>query len=309
MKYEEWLENWLRNYVEPTAKQRTYARYSEMVRRHIVPKLGSFELFELTPYRLQCFVTDMLSGGNLVTGRGLSANSVNILITVVQSSLKAACSLGYIEDYTAGKLKRPRPKERGVECFSLCEQKKIEGYILSSGNERLLGILICLYTGLRLGEILSLEWMDVDFLKSEINVNKSCHYAKDSGGAFGRITGTPKTISSIRIIPIPRQLVPILEQMKRKSLSIHVISKGEKSISCRAYQRSFETLLRNLCIPHRGFHSLRHTFATRALECGMDVKTLAEILGHKNPTITLTRYVHSLMEHKKDMMNLVGGLL
>ena len=74
-------------------------------------------------------------------------------------------------------------------------------------------------------------------------------------------------------------------------------------------KRSFELLLEKLEISHRGFHSLRHTFATRALECGMDVKTLSEILGHKSPTVTLNRYAHSLMEHKKDMMNRLGKLL
>jgi integrase len=77
----------------------------------------------------------------------------------------------------------------------------------------------------------------------------------------------------------------------------------------RSYQRTFESLLIKLNIPHKGFHALRHTFATRALECGMDVKTLSEILGHKNPTITLNRYVHSLLEHKTEMMNRLGKLL
>ena len=77
----------------------------------------------------------------------------------------------------------------------------------------------------------------------------------------------------------------------------------------RSYQYSFSLLLRRIGVPHRGFHALRHTFATRALECGMDVKTLAEILGHKNPTVTLNRYVHSLMPHKHEMMNRLGKLL
>ena len=77
----------------------------------------------------------------------------------------------------------------------------------------------------------------------------------------------------------------------------------------RAYQRSFEICLKNLGIPHKGFHALRHTFATRAIECGMDVKTLSEILGHKNATVTLNKYVHSFMEHKKEMMNKLGRML
>ena len=96
-----------------------------------------------------------------------------------------------------------------------------------------------------------------------------------------------------------------LQEMRRRSKSNLVIS-GEKQLFVRSYQRSFELLLKNLGIPRRGFHALRHTFATRAIECGMDVKTLSETLGHKNASITLNRYVHSLMEHKHSMMDKVG---
>lgn len=78
--------------------------------------------------------------------------------------------------------------------------------------------------------------------------------------------------------------------------------------TARSYQRTFELLQKRLHIGRKGFHSLRHTFATRALECGMDVKTLSEILGHKNATVTLNRYAHSLMEHKQDMMNKLGKI-
>ena len=97
--------------------------------------------------------------------------------------------------------------------------------------------------------------------------------------------------------------------MKKKSKSEFVIADGEKSVFMRSYQRTFELLLKKLNLPHKGFHSLRHTFATRALECGMDVKTLSEILGHKNAAITLNRYAHSLWEHKFEMMNKLGKLL
>ena len=90
----------------------------------------------------------------------------------------------------------------------------------------------------------------------------------------------------------------------KRTSNCHFVSAKGNAVSVRSYQRSFELLLRHLNIAHKGFHSLRHTIATRALECGMDVKTLSEILGHKNPTVTLNHYVHSLMEHKQeDMMN------
>lgn len=309
MKYKECLNDWLDNYIRPMSKERTYTRYYEIVHQHIIPYLGDYELNELTPINIQKFVTYLSQSGNLKTGAGLSPNSVNAIITVVQGSLETANRIGLSNEYMADKVKRPKISEKEIECFSSVEQKKIEQYITGKDKPKLFGIFLCLYTGLRIGELLALEWTDIDFAKGELRVNKTCHDGRNRDGVFARITDVPKTQSSIRTIPLPKQLMPLLREAKKKSHSIYIVSSGEKPISIRSYQRTFAMLQDNLDIPHRGFHSLRHTFATRALECGMDVKTLSEILGHKNPTVTLNRYVHSMMDHKKDMMNRLGKLL
>lgn len=309
MNYKDWLNIWLDNAVKPTAKARTYARYKEIIDGHIVPKLGEYELNVLTPLLLQRFVTELLQSGNLVTGKGLSANSVNTIITVLQNSLKAAMVFGELKEYTADKIKRPKAKENEVSCFSLVEQRKIEQEILQGKKDKLYGIILCLYTGLRIGELLALTWNDMDFAKGTLTVSKSCHYGKGKNGKFERCTELPKTITSRRTIPIPKQMLAILKDIKKRSESEYVIASRADPVSVRSYQRSFALLLQRLKVPHKGFHALRHTFATRALECGMDVKTLSEILGHKNASITLNRYVHSLMEHKQEMMNKVGKLL
>lgn len=309
MKYKEWLEEWLDNYIKPTAKERTYTRYYEIVHQHISPHLGEYELNDLTPIVIQKFVTHLSQCGNLKTGAGLSPNSVNSIITVIQGSLETANRIGLSDEYTADKIKRPKITEKQVSCFTPAEQKQIEQAVMNDKKIKMFGILLCLYSGLRVGEVLALEWTDIDFVKSELTVNKTCHDGKDKDGKFCRVTDTPKTESSRRVIPIPKQLLPHLREVKKKSSSKYVVSNGEKIISVRSYQKTFTSLLKRLGIQHKGFHSLRHTFATRALECGMDIKTLSEILGHKNPTITLNRYVHSLMEHKKEMMNKLGKLL
>ena len=283
---------------------RTYERYRLIVEQHIKDKIGGIELNNLSPLALQSFITELLQSGNKRTGKGLSANSVNAVISVIQSSLKAAHMLGLIKEYTADKLKRPKLKEKPVECFTLAEQKQIEQAVLNGKKDKLYGILLCLYSGLRIGELIALQWTDIDLAKGILTVSKSCHDSKD-----GLIIDEPKTQSSRRMIPLPKQLLPILKGIKKKSRSPFVVSANGKPVSVRSYQRSFELLLKRLYIPHKGFHSLRHTFATRAIECGMDVKTLSEILGHKNPTVTLNRYAHSLMEHKQDMMNRLGKLL
>ena len=304
MKYKDWLTQWLENYVYPSVKARTFERYKLIVERHIKEKLGGTELSELSLLALQSFITELLQGGNKKTDGGLAANSVNAVISVIQSSLKTAHMLGLTKEYMADKLKRPKLMEKPVECFTLAEQKQIEHAIRSGKKDKLYGIILCLYSGLRIGELMALQWCDIDFVKGVLTVSKSCH-----DGKGGLIIDEPKTATSRRVIPLPKQLLPVLKALKRRSASPFVVSAGGNPVSVRSYQRSFELLLKKLKIPHKGFHSLRHTFATRALECGMDVKTLSEILGHKNPTITLNRYAHSLMEHKKEMMNRLGKLL
>lgn len=310
MQYKEWLKEWLECYVKPSSKQKTYIRYSEIVSQHIIGSLGDYEMDELTPLILQRFTTKLLQSGNLKTGKGLSANSVNGVITVIQNSLKIAYAIGQISEYVVDNIKRPKAREKQVTCFTPTEQKQIEQAILKGKKPKMFGVVLCLYTGLRIGELLALEWRDIDFQKGIITISKSCHDGKDENGKFARLTDTPKTETSEREIPFPKQLMPYLRNIKKESNSDYVVaSHSDNLISIRAYQRSFELFLKKLGIPHKGFHSLRHTFATRALECGMDVKTLSEILGHKNPTVTLKRYVHSLLDHKKDMMNRIGKLL
>ena len=304
MKYIDWLIQWQENYIRPSFKVRTYERYRLIIGQHIKDKIGSMELNDLSPFILQQFITELLQSGNRKTGKGLSANSVNAVISVIQSSLKTAHLLGLTTEYTADKLKRPMLKEKPVECFTLTEQKNIEQAILNGKKDKLYGIILCLYSGLRIGELMALQWSDIDFTKGILTISKSCHDGKD-----GLVIDEPKTTTSRRVIPLPRQLLPILKGIKKRSNSPFVVSTNGKPVSVRSYQRSFELLLKKLKIPHKGFHSLRHTFATRALEVGMDVKTLSEILGHKNPAITLKRYAHSLMEHKTEMMNKLGKLL
>lgn len=309
MKYKEWLSEWLEHYKKPSTKDKTYSRYEQIVQLHLIPKFGDFEINDLTPLMVQRYITELLNSGNLKTGGGLAPNSVNSIIAVLQNSLETAHVLGITEKYEMDKLKRPKTKEKQISCFTPSEQKKIEQAVMQDKRMKMRGIILCLYSGLRIGELLALEWKDINLASGELMVSKTCHDGKDEGGRCIRITDTPKTETSKRIIPLPKQITQMLKEMKKNSTSPYVIGGGDTVLSIRSYQRSFELLLVKLKIPHRGFHSLRHTFATRALECGMDVKTLAEILGHKSATVTLNRYVHSLMEHKKQMMDRLGKLL
>ncbi len=309
MQYEKWLNEWLENYVKPSVKLRTYARYSITVEKHLSPKLGRYEMDELTGIFLQRYVTELLKNGNQRTGRGLSVNTVSGIITVVKTTLKLACTLGLCKEYVGDKIKRPKAEEKKVDCFTQGEQKRIEKAVGLDKRPKMFGVVLCLYTGLRIGELLALTWTDIDFKKGVLSVNKTCFDGKNEQGKLCRLQNAPKTLSSKREIPIPKQLLFALRELKKNSKSKQVIEdKNGKLVSVRSYQRSFELLLKKIGFSQKCFHSLRHTFATRALECGMDVKTLSELLGHKSPTVTLNRYAHSMTKHKREMMNKLGKL-
>ena len=308
MKYSDWLKEWLNDYVKSASKPRTYEGYAAIVRLHIAPRLGEYELSDIAPLIMQKFISELAESGNKRTGKGLSPNFIRSIISVLQNSLKTAHAAGLISEYTADRIKRPKIVEKQVECFSAAEQKKIEKYVLASKKPKLRGIIICLYTGLRIGELLALTWDDIDFQKASLSVTKTCRDGYIDGKR-GIIADTPKTGTSRRKIPLPKAVLNILRELKRGKTCDFVVSENGKPVFVRSYQRTFELILERLKIAHKGFHALRHTFATRAIECGMDVKTLSEILGHKNAAITLNRYAHSLWEHKAEMMNKLGDLL
>ncbi len=192
MKYGIWLDEWFCNYIRPSSKRRTCERYSEIIEKRLKVKLGEYELDELTPLVLQRYITELIESGNMKTGKGLAANSVNGIITVIQNSLKLAYALGTIKEYAADKIRRPKTKEKEVTCFTLSEQKKIERAALAGKKTKWLGIVVCLYTGLRIGELLALEWKDVDFQKGMLTVSKSRHEGKDENGRYAHIVESPK---------------------------------------------------------------------------------------------------------------------
>lgn len=155
----------------------------------------------------------------------------------------------------------------------------------------------------------ALKWEDVDLKSQTMQICRTVYLKTDKNKPTTLVFTTPKTKSSIRCIPIPTFLIDILKEIKKHTKSEFVLSdKYGHSIIPRTYQYVFSSIQKCAKVERKGFHSLRHTFATRALECGMDIKSLSEILGHKNPTITLTRYAHSMLSYKKSMINKIGKL-
>lgn len=302
MLYKDWLNKWLELYIKGSTKERTYYKYRQQTEKYIIPSLGDYDVNDLSAFTLQRFSVSLAE-------QNLSLSSVNFIIAVLKASLKQGVFLGVIDKQFADVIVRPKMRTGKVICFGKEEQRKIEKYILEKQQAHLFGILLCLYSGLRIGELLALTWEDVDLQKGTVSITKSCH---DSWvkGRYVKVFDTTKTQSSERTIPLPRQIIGYMKVVKKQTGANFVVTgKSEYGAEIRSYQRTFENMLKKLQIEHKGFHALRHTFATRAIEVGMDVKTLSEILGHRNPMITLQRYAHSLMEHKTEMMNKLGRLL
>lgn len=302
MKYKDWLTEWLTYHVKPVTKKRTYEKYCMTARKHISPKLGEYDMLELSARVLQRFTVELSESG-------LSSNTVNGIVSILKLSLKRAVAFGAASAQYSDAVSRPKAREKRVECFGKDEQRKLERYIIESKREKLLGIVLCLYTGLRIGELLALTWDDIDLTGGIMRISHSCH-DEWASGHYVKVIDTPKTANAYRSVPIPAPLLPRLKEHRRRAVGLFVIQgDAEYGAQVRSYQRTFELVLKRIGLPHKGFHALRHTFATRALEVGMDVKTLSEILGHGDPAVTLKRYVHSMLEHKKEMMNKVGKLL
>lgn len=299
MKYKDWLQEYL-YLIKRDLKKRTYKRYDGYVRNQIIPRLGDYDIDKLNSLVLERFTTEL--------SEEYASNTVSGVIQVIKRSLSAAKKNKIISIDESEELKCRASTLKEIFCLTPQEQRKLENYILSMQVPKLFGMIISLYTGVRIGELLALKWRDIDFNKFTLTIRKSCHDEYETG-QYEKYEDLPKTKSSIRIIPFPKQLLPYLRQLKKESCSPYVVEGKEgKIITVRTYQNNFKQVLKKLDLPNCGFHSLRHTFATRCLENGMDIKTLSDILGHKNPEITLKTYAHCLIEHKVAMMNKIGKI-
>lgn len=202
------------------------------------------------------------------------------------------------------KVKFPHEEKKELEVYSRNEQKRLVGYIKEHPGIREFGILLCLSTGMRIGELCALKWEDVDFDKNCINIRRTLErcYDVETGKTMVYI-GPPKSNSSRRTIPIPKALV---QQMKKMTGLVkpeyYILSGSLKPTEPRTYRNFFNSLLKQAGVRRLKFHGLRHSFATLMVESKADVKTLSTILGHSGIEITMDTYVHPSNESKRDQM-------
>lgn len=295
-----WLEN---NRIRQKAA--TVSKYQYLIETHIAPSLGKVKLSEITSTMINSFLLQKLQNGRLDEQGGLSPSYVRNIMLVINGALKFA-----VDEQLCPPLKspifKPTVQKRELSIFSCSDQQKLESYLLSVSDPTCIGILLSLYTGLRVGEVCALSWDDIDFERHIIHIRHTVARIKSNGNTSDKssqlILDTPKTKSSSRDIPISSALFPLLQQASQTAVSKYVVSQSNDFVSPRTFEYRYHRILKKCEIENLNYHALRHTFATRCVEAGIDVKSLSEILGHSNVSVTLNTYVHSSIELKRSQL-------
>lgn len=303
--YSEVLDAWLQS-TRINIKESTYARYSHLIGTHIRSQLGKYQISKISTQLIEGFIENLLSCGRVDNNGGLSAKTVTDILTIVKSTIDYARYNNLVVSCNLSKLTiKKKDKEMRVLCQS--EQDALIRVLIADMDLYKFGVLLSLYTGIRIGELCALQWEDLSITNSTLKVRKTMQRIQETNiGASSKtkiIITEPKSDCSIRDIPLPSFLVEIARQFRDHPKAYILSGERGKYIEPRTMQNRFKTYVKESGISDANFHSLRHTFATRCVEVGFELKSLSEVLGHSNVNITLNRYVHSSFELKYSNMN------
>lgn len=313
---------WLAD-VKFSVKESTYTRYYRAVNKYILPNIGKLELRQIDAKKINSFGEELLRKGGRQQGP-LSAKTVTDILVVLKSILKFGTVEGDIKSEIYG-IRYPQREGKKIEVLSEANRKELERILLERKDRMSLGILLSLFTGMRIGELCGLRWCDIDLESKTISVRRTVERIADlsplAKNKTKLIVSDPKTKSSVRIIPIPQFLTNYLADVKSEDLER--IAFGDYARCYQKYEISENYVLTGTSVPTEpgaiysqyrkfmrangmdkySFHALRHTFATRCVEAGFDTKSLSEILGHSSIATTLSVYVHPSLAQKRSQMD------
>lgn len=274
-----YIDHWLES-IKFLVKNSTYCHYYSIVKNHIRPGLGYLELKNIKPEKIEYFMNQKFESG-------LSNKTIRDMAVVLKQIMSYAG--------VSFKFRLPKLQKKEIKILSKREQNLLEKEIFTRNDFIGFGILISLYTGLRIGEVCALQWKDINLDKKLLYVNHTMLRVMDdmdSGTRTKIILEEPKTEHSKREIPISNFLYKVLKNLKPLNKNTYFLTGTKDYIEPRTYYNNYKKILKDIGVKPYGFHSLRHTFATRCIEIGMDPKTLSEILGHSDVKVTLSLYVH-----------------
>ncbi|MBR1764110.1 MAG: site-specific integrase [Ruminococcus sp.] len=280
-------------------KESTAANYRMKLDKHILPAFGKTNAAMLAAKDIYAFIESKLKSG-------LSARYVTDIIVLLKSIYRYACREYAVRNVLDG-IVLPKKKHTEVKVLTANQQKTLSAYLNTNRSTTTLGIALSLYTGVRIGELCALQWQDIDLVNNTLTVRKTIQRIQTFGGKRRTqlVITEPKSANSLRTIPIPECIMPMVRQFADKS-GAYILSGNCKPIEPRTMQNRFKRILENANLPSVNYHALRHSFSTSALELGFDIKTLSEILGHSSVEVTLNRYIHSSMDRKRSCMNLLS---
>ncbi len=290
---DEWLHLHQRN-VKPS----TYAKYRGMMEKHIKPWLGEYTLEDFTPAVLEEFSRNLQE-------KGLSPKSIKDVLVLLHSVFQ------FLEKQSPNgreiQLNYPKIPKNQTRVLSRTEQERLIQYLSQNTDEYSFGILLALFTGMRIGEICALRWEDVSLCDRTVTVRSTMQrlqtFDKSNHEKTEVVISDPKSDASARVIPLTESCAKRLASRYCEKGHAFVLT-GEvgRYVEPRTLQYKLKKYTKKCGLEGVHFHTLRHTFATRCVEVDFEVKSLSEILGHANPRITLERYVHSSLELKRDNM-------
>lgn len=291
--------------MKPQIKHSTYVKYFNIIKNHAVQSLGDKQISEITTDEMRLFISQKMQSGNLNTQSGLAPKTVRDIVSVIKLVIKYADTFGETStcDFEQITIKNTAFREHTI---SQTEQIRLIGFLMKDIDYTKLGILLCLYTGIRIGEICAIRFSDILIDEKTIRVTKTMQRLQtfsDSETKTKIVVTEPKSISSQREIPIPDFIADAIEKLNYRSNAYLLTGQSDKYIEPRTLEYRFKACLKKCGLEDYKFHQLRHRFATQCVELGFDIKSLSEILGHSNVNITLNRYVHSSMELKRLNMN------
>lgn len=289
--YRQLLDDWLRS-SRLNIKESTYARYAHLIQTHIKPCLGDFQLSQMSTQTVEDFVAAQLKSGRLDGRGGLAPKTVTDILTVIKSTIEYARYNNY---EIACTLKKLSVKKKGKEMrvLTLAEQTALLKTLTDDMDLCKFGVILSLYTGIRIGELCALTWEDLSLSESVLKVRKTMQRIQETEiGAIRKtkiIITEPKSKCSIREIPLPPFIVDMARPFITSPQAFVLTGDTKRFIEPRTMQNRFKSYVAESGIEKANFHATRHTFATRCVEVGFEIKSLSEILGHANVNITLNR--------------------
>lgn len=278
-------------------KDSSYAKYRSMLEKHILPEFGLYQISEITSERIAQFTYQLLHRDHL------AVKTVRDILLLLHAVLVYECerSNGQREPVH---IIYPKEERKELRVLSQMEQLRLMQYLERDMDRYKLGVMIAITTGLRVGEICGLRWENISFENHTISVKNTVQRVRNDtqereGKKTAVLIGTPKSLSSIRTIPLTDGVFEFCERFQCEDKSTFVLTGTSSFSEPRTLQRKLGSYYKQCDIEDAHFHTLRHTFATRCIEVGFDVKTLSEILGHSSTVITMNRYVHPDLNLKR----------